>query len=62
MERLDHDISEAYEVLGDLSSVGIDVDAITQELEDQGVEKFITAADRLIDSLKEKQAAMRATS
>ena len=62
MERLDHDISEAYRVLGDLSSVGMDVDAITQELEDQGVEKFITAADRLIDSLKEKQAAMRATS
>lgn len=60
--RLEQNVSEAYRVLSDLSSVGMDLDAVTQELEDQGVEKFIKAADRLMASLNEKQTALGATS
>ena len=55
---LEEDISRAYHRLGDLSFVGINLDAVTQELENQGVEKFIKALNRLIDSLKKKQAAV----
>jgi transaldolase len=53
---LDQRVSEAYQLLDDLSSVGIDLDAITQQLEDEGVEKFIVAFDQLMASLKEKGA------
>lgn len=57
-QSLDHNVSAAYQALKDLSSVGIDLDAATQQLEDSGVESFISAFDRLMASLREKQAAM----
>jgi transaldolase len=46
-------------VLRDLSTLGIDLDQITQQLEDQGVEKFATSLTKLMDSLQQKQSAMR---
>jgi transaldolase len=55
---LEENISRAYHVLNKLSSVGIDLDAATQQLEDEGVEKFVSALDRLMLSLNEKQAAI----
>jgi len=57
---LDQDISHAYHVLNKLSLVGIDLDAATQQLEDEGVEKFVSALNRLVLSLREKQAAIHA--
>lgn len=57
-QSLDHNASDAYQALKNLSSVGIDLDAVTQQLEDNGVENFISAFDRLIASLREKQAAV----
>ena len=55
---LEENLSEADQVLRDLSTIGIDIDEITQELEDQGVEKFAKSLNGLMDSLREKQAAM----
>lgn len=49
-------------MLNDLSSVGIDLDAVTQQLEQEGAEKFVTAFRRLMKSLKEKQVASKVTS
>lgn len=57
-QTLDQEVREAYQLLDSLSSVGIDVDAVTQQLEDQGVEKFITAFNRLMLSIKEKAAGV----
>ena len=57
-QTLDQEVREAYQLLGSLSSVGIDLDAVTQQLEDQGVEKFITAFNQLMGSLKEKAAGV----
>lgn len=57
---LEENMPKAYHTLGDLSFVGIDLNAATQELENQGVEKFVKAFDRLMVSLHEKQAAVRA--
>lgn len=57
-QTLDQEVREAYQLLDSLPSVGIDLDAVTQQLEDQGVEKFITAFNRLMASLKEKAAGV----
>jgi transaldolase len=51
---LDQKVPEAYQLLEGLSSVGIDLDAVTQQLEDEGVDKFTVAFDQLIASIEEK--------
>ena len=56
---LDQNVSEAHKVLAALPSVGIDLDAATDQLEKEGVEKFDTALDKLMAALKKKQAAVR---
>jgi transaldolase len=57
-QRLGQEVSAAYHLLNKLDSLGIDLNAVTQQLEDEGVEKFVAASNRLMASLKEKQAAM----
>jgi transaldolase len=54
---LDDKVAEAYQYLSDLSAVAIDLDGVTHQLEDQGVIKFISAFNQLMDSLNEKRAA-----
>ena len=46
----------AYRVFEGLRRVGMDLDALTQKLEDEGVTKFIKASDQLMDALREKRA------
>lgn len=50
-------VSSAYKSFKELKSVGIDLDTVTQQLEDEGVEKFSAAFDRLMASLEEKMVA-----
>ena len=57
-QSLDQEVHRAYHLLDKLSSVGIELDAITQQLEDEGVKKFIAAYDQLMDSIKEKVAGI----
>jgi transaldolase len=54
---LEDDTAAAYRVMDGLRLVGIDLDEITQKLEDDGVSKFIKAFDQLMDALREKRAA-----
>ena len=56
---LDQDISRAYHLLNQLSLIGIDLEAVTGQLEQEGVQKFATAFDRLMVSLKQKQETMQ---
>ncbi len=56
---LDQNVSEAHKILDALPSVGIDLDEATDQLEQEGVEKFDTALDKLMNSLKKKQIALR---
>lgn len=49
----------AYQVLEGLHQVGIDLDAVTQQLEDEGVAKFNKALEQSLASLSEKLAAMQ---
>jgi transaldolase len=57
-QTLDQRVPEAYHLLNKLSPLGIDLNAITQQLEDEGVEKFIAAFDQVMASLREKAAAV----
>jgi transaldolase/transaldolase/glucose-6-phosphate isomerase len=57
-QTLDHDVSEAYKLLAALPSLGLDLNKTTDQLEQEGVEKFNAAFERLIVSLKEKQAGV----
>ncbi len=56
---LDQNVAEARKTLAALPSVGIDLDSATDQLEQEGVQKFNTALDKLMTSLKKKQAAIR---
>jgi len=46
---IDHDLDQAQDDMGRLAALGISIDEITQELEDEGVRKF---ADSFIDLLQ----------
>jgi transaldolase len=59
-QTLDQEIHKAYHLLNKLASVGIDLDAVTQQLEDKAIEKFVSAFDRLMPSLKDKAAGVKA--
>jgi transaldolase len=49
--RLTQDVDQARAVLETLDQVGIDIDAVTQQLEDEGVGKFAASYDRVIEAL-----------
>jgi transaldolase/glucose-6-phosphate isomerase len=49
-------VDQAHKVLDSLPGLGIDLQAATQQLEDEGVQKFVKAFDQLMSALKEKQA------
>jgi transaldolase/glucose-6-phosphate isomerase len=55
--RLQQDGREALQVLQRLSQLGIDLDAVTQQLETEGVEKFVKPFDRLVETLEQERAA-----
>jgi transaldolase len=50
----DADLAGARQVLDDLAAVGIDLDAVTDRLEVEGVDSFVAAFDDLLTSLQAK--------
>ena len=52
--RLSHDEMGAHKTLLQLSEMGIDLDEMTQRLEDEGVQKFTKSFDLLMKTLKKK--------
>ncbi len=54
--RLEESPGESVRIPGRLAEVGLDLTAITQRLEDEGVRKFEDSSDRLMAALKEKCA------
>ena len=52
--RLQEDVAGAASVLARLPDLGIDLDRITQQLEDEGVVKFNKAFDTLVETLIKK--------
>ncbi|TFZ65583.1 transaldolase [Hymenobacter sp. UV11] len=56
-DTLEQGLDQAKKVLADLSKVGIDLDAQTEQLEKEGVQKFIEPFGKLIDSVEKKRQA-----
>jgi transaldolase len=54
-DRLEQGLDKAQEVLRDLPKVGIDLDAQTEQLEKEGVHKYIEPFGKLIDSVEKKR-------
>jgi transaldolase len=52
--RLELHLDEARYIFDNLAKVGIDIDSTTQQLEKEGVEKFIKSFDHLLMALKNK--------
>jgi transaldolase len=52
--RLEQDVEEARWVLGRLAGLGIDIDRATQQLEDEGVEKFNKPFDKLMETVAQR--------
>jgi transaldolase/transaldolase/glucose-6-phosphate isomerase len=54
--RLENGMLESSAVLEGMGEVGIDLDAMTQQLEDEGLEKLGKAFEQVITALHEKRA------
>ena len=52
--RLEQDVERAGWVLERLPELGIRIDKVTQQLEDEGVEKFNKPFDKLMETVKER--------
>jgi transaldolase len=53
--RLEENLDEAHQVLEKLKTTGIDLDAVTRQLVEEGIEKFNQPYDKLMDELKQKR-------
>jgi transaldolase len=54
--RLEQDVEEARSVLERLPELGIGIDNVTRQLEDEGVEKFIKPFDKLMETVAQRSA------
>lgn len=54
--QLESNLEKAYWVISELAEMNIDLKQITIKLEDDGVEKFITSFDKLIEALRIKSS------
>jgi transaldolase len=54
--RLEENVDEARWVLSELPNAGIDIDEITQKLEDEGVDKFNQPFDKLMKTLAQRSS------
>ncbi len=55
--RLEQDVKEADLIMAQLPELGISIDEVTQQLEDEGVEKFNKPFDKLMEALTKKSLA-----
>jgi transaldolase len=55
---VDTDYAADHQVIADLASVGIEIDDITRQLEDEGIEAFIHSYDDLLEGVESKRSAL----
>lgn len=58
---VEEDVAEAERVMERLAAAGIDFEAVTDALLSEGVEKFVTPHDRLLESLRAARDALLAS-
>lgn len=59
---IEEGLDEARSIIAQLPSVGINLNAVTQQLEDDGVEAFASAYKKLLASIEEKKKKFRGSS
>lgn len=52
--RLEQDVEEAHLIMARLPELGINIDKVTQQLEDEGIKKFDESFDKLMEILTKK--------
>lgn len=52
---LEQDLDKATEILDKVKAAGIDLDALTQQLEDEGIEKFNAPFEKLLQSIEDNK-------
>jgi len=52
-------VEEAKQTLAQLSSIGIDLDFVTEQLVNEGIQKFIDPFDSLMETIKDKMRSMK---
>jgi transaldolase len=57
--RLAQNLEEANRIMLALPELGIDIDKITQQLEDEGIEKFNAPFDNLMEAIIKKSSAIK---
>jgi len=55
---VDTDYAGAHKMIADLAGVGIEIDDITHQLEDEGIEAFIHSYDDLLEGVESKRSAL----
>jgi transaldolase len=55
---IEDDLEETRQLFGKLGSVGIDIEKVAQQLENEGIQKFTEAYDNLLNDLAKKKAAI----
>jgi transaldolase len=51
-------LERAHKTMGDLEDAGIDMDAVTLQLQHEGVKSFADSFDLLIDTLEQRRKAL----
>ena len=52
--RLEQEVKEAADIMEQLPELGISIDKVTQQLEDEGIKKFNESFDKLMEALTKK--------
>jgi transaldolase len=60
--RLEEGVEESRKDLAKLADLGMDIDQLTQQLEDEGVEKFNQPYDKLMQSIEKKRTEAKGSS
>ncbi|MEO5891843.1 MAG: transaldolase [Ferruginibacter sp.] len=58
-DRLEDNLEHATKVLEDIKKAGIDIDAITQTLEEEGIEKFNKPYDKLLEAIEHQKKKIK---
>jgi transaldolase/transaldolase/glucose-6-phosphate isomerase len=58
--RLEQDVEHAHDIMRRLKEAGIDLNAVTGKLEQEGIDKFVKPFEKLARTLQEKTSALQA--
>ncbi len=57
-DAIEQELEQANELFGDLKKMGIDISFLTQQLENEGIQKFTESYNKLVSNLADKRMKM----